>query len=141
MAGSWSELPDTADPDSDIGHSPEIPPPQPSPLGAGYLILVTRELTGLSQRRLATRIGTSQPRLAKLETGNSLPTVRTLLRVANATGFQLVIGLRRPDAPSPDPEVLNAAGFPLLGTLHLNPEDDLADFIVLREPDPWEGPA
>jgi hypothetical protein len=52
-----------------------IRPPQPSSLGAGYLILVARELTGLSQRRLAAKIGTSQASLARLETGNRIPTV------------------------------------------------------------------
>ena len=72
--------------------------PTPSPLGAGYLILVVRELSGLSQRALAHAIGTSQPTLATIETGNRVPTSRTLLRVADATGFELVIGLRRPNA-------------------------------------------
>ena len=50
------------------------PRPHPLPLGAGYLILVVRELSGLSQRALAHAIGTSQPTLATLETGNRVPT-------------------------------------------------------------------
>ena len=90
-------VPGPSDTDFGIGPSARIPP-QPSPLGAGYLILVVRELTGLTQRHLAGRIGTSQPTLATLETGNRVPTIRTLLRVADATGFELVIGLRRPNA-------------------------------------------
>ena len=113
---------------------------QPSPLGAGLLILVTRELNGLSQRALAAKIGTSQPTLATLESGNRLPTVRTLLRVARAGGRELVIGLRRPDRRRPEPEQIQALGFDLLGVLKHNPQDDLADFDVLREPEPWEGP-
>ena len=93
---------------------------RPSPLGAGYLILVVRELSGLSQRQLAAQTDTSQPNLASLETGNRIPTVRTLMRIADAAGFELVIGLRHPDAPTPDPDVLHAEGFDLLGTLQPN---------------------
>ena len=79
------------DTEIDIGIAAET---RPSPLGAGYLILVVRELYGLSQRDLACAIGTSQPSLATLETGNRMPTVRTLMRIADATGFELVIGRR-----------------------------------------------
>jgi transcriptional regulator with XRE-family HTH domain len=114
--------------------------PLPSTLGAGYLILVVRELSGLSQRSLARAVGTSQPTLATLETGNRTPTIRTLMRVARSAGFELVIGLRRPGAPRPDPTILHAQGFDLLGTLRPDPQDGLADFVVLREPSPFEGP-
>jgi len=127
------------DTDFGIGSAARIPP-QPSPLGAGYLILVVRELTGMSQRVLARAIGTSQPTLATLETGNRTPTLRTLMRVADATGFELVIGLRRPNNPPPNPDALRAQGFDLLGTLKPNPQDGLADFVVLRQPSPVEGP-
>src|SRR3990170_4197253 len=113
---SWpSEVTDPSAPpdtDSDIDGSPELPGrPQPSSLGAGELILVCRELTGWPQRKLASRVGTSQPALARLETGNAIPTVRTLLRIAEAAGFELVMGLRRPDGPPPDAEVLGEMGF------------------------------
>ena len=153
MEGFGSELGDTdfgidaggeivgrpGDTDFGIDVAPKIPP-QPSPLGAGYLILVVRELTGLSQRALARAIGTSQPTLAILETGNRTPTLRTLMRVADSTGFELVIGLRRPANPTPNPNALRAQGFDLLGTLRRDPQDGLADFVVLREPSPLEGP-
>ena len=132
------ELPKPTDTDFGIGAAREISPP--SPLGAGYLILVSRELTGMSQRVLAREVGTSQPTLASLETGNRLPTIRTLLRIACATGFELVIGLRRPGATAPDPVTLHDEGFDLLGMLQPNAEDGLADFVVLREPSPFEGP-
>ena len=140
MADGWLDVSAPTDTHFDIGGRPEIRSPQPSPLGAGYLILVARELTGLSQRRLATAIGTSQPALARLETGNRIPSVRTLLRVTGATGLHLVVGLRRPEAAKPDPAALESQGFVLIGTLQLNPEDGLADFVVLREPSPFEGP-
>ena len=133
------DLSGAADTDLRIG-TPRIEAPPPSPLGAGYLILVVRELSGLSQRQLAARTDASQPNLATLETGNRIPSVRTLMRVADAAGFELVIGLRRPEAPTPDPDVLHAEGLDLLGSLKANPQDDLADFVVLREPSPFEGP-
>lgn len=63
------------------------------------------------------------------------------MRVAEAAGFELVIGLRRPGARTPDPVALHAQGFDLVGTLQPNAEDDLADFVVLREPSPFEGPS
>jgi transcriptional regulator with XRE-family HTH domain len=115
-------LPEPADTPFGIDRLLEIPHPRqdpsgPSPLGAGYLILVPRELTRPSQRALAARIGTSQSALAKLETGNGIPSVRTLLRVAEAAGFELVIGLRRPDAARPDPAAVRDLGFALLGIL------------------------
>jgi transcriptional regulator with XRE-family HTH domain len=113
------------------------PTPPRSPLGAGYLVLVARELTGLSQRRLARRVGTSQPSLAKIESGSRIPTVRTLLRVAEAAGFELVPGLIGTDEDPPLPDELGA--FALLGVVRPDPADDLADFVVLREPSVFEG--
>jgi transcriptional regulator with XRE-family HTH domain len=127
------------DTDFDIGAVREKTPLS-SPLGAGYLILVVRELSGLSQRSLARAVGTSQPTLATLEAGNRTPTIRTLMRVAQAPGFGLVIGLRRPGTRAPDPGIIYAQGFDLLGTLRPDPQDGLADFVVLREPSPFEGP-
>ena len=106
--------------------------------GAGFVVLVARELIGTTQRALARRVGTSQPTLARIETGNRTPTVRTLLRVARAAGFDLVLGLRRPDARLPPRRTLDA--FALIGTLHLNDDDGLADFVVYREPEPSRGP-
>ena len=111
------ELGNPPDTESDIGIAVET---RPSPLGAGYLILVVRELNGLSQRDLARSIRTSRPSAATLETGNRMPTVRTLMRIADATGFDLVIGLRRANAPRPNPEALHALGFDLIGTLRSN---------------------
>ena len=131
---SGRKLPDTSDIEEGIA-----PRPPPSPLGAGYLVLVARELTGLSQRRLARRAGTSQPTLAKIESGSRIPTVRSLLRIAEAAGFELVLGLIGADEDPPLPEELGA--FALLGVLRPDPADDLADFVVLKEPSVFEGPS
>ncbi|MBA3764565.1 MAG: helix-turn-helix transcriptional regulator [Actinobacteria bacterium] len=89
-----------------------------------------RELTGLSQRRLAARLGTSQPTIATIESGNRTPTIRTLMRIAGATGFELVIGLRSPGAASPK----------TLGALVKSDDDGLADYIPMRATSPFEGP-
>jgi hypothetical protein len=62
------------------------------------------------------------------------------MRVARAAGFELVIGLRRPGRGAPDPGILHAQGFDLLGTLGTDPQDGLADLVVLRELGPFEGP-
>lgn len=70
----------------ELGHS----------IGLGYLILTLREMAGLSQSRLAARAGTSQPAIARLESGRQVPTVNTLLRIAGACGMHLVVGLADP---------------------------------------------
>lgn len=137
--GVGENLPEPVDTDFGIA-AVQGKAPLPSPLGAGYLILVARELSGLSQRSLARAVGTSQPTIATLETGNRTPTIRTLMRVAQSAGFELVIGLRRSRASRPDPDIVHAQGFDLLGTLRPDPRDGLADFVVLREPTPFEGP-
>jgi transcriptional regulator with XRE-family HTH domain len=106
-------------------------------MGAGYLVLVARELTGPSQRRLANRVGTTQPSLAKIESGSRIPTVRGLIRVAEAAGYELVLGLIGADV-DPLPEELDA--FALVGVLRTDTEDGLADFVEFREPSVFDGP-
>jgi transcriptional regulator with XRE-family HTH domain len=111
---------------------------RPHPLGAGYLVRVARELTGLSQERLAERIGTSQASIAKIQSGSRIPTVRTLMRVARATGFELLLGLREFDSDPPRGDTVD--GSVLLGAILSSPDDDLADFVVLKEPSIFDGP-
>src|SRR5688500_18075774 len=69
-----------------IGHS----------IGIGYVVLTLRELAGLSQDRLARRSRTSQPAIARLESGRQVPSVNTLIRLASACGMHLVVGLADP---------------------------------------------
>ena len=66
-------------------------------MGVGYLILKARASAELTQVELAEKIGTSQPTIARWESGAQVPTVRSLLRIAEATGFELELGLRRGD--------------------------------------------
>jgi len=108
--------------------------PNPSPvssLGVGELVLSARELSGLSQRVLAARAGTSQAAITEIETGKRLPTIRTLMRLVDAAGLELVVGLRRPGAVTPT----------ALGALLPNADDGLADFLPMQTPSPFDGPS
>jgi transcriptional regulator with XRE-family HTH domain len=102
-----------------------------SSLGVGELVLSARELTGLSQRAVAARAGTSQNAVTAIETGNRLPTIRSLMRLVEAAGLELVVGLRRPGAKHPV----------ALGALVSNADDGLADFLPMKPPSLFEGPS
>ena len=99
--------------------------PTASSLGVGELLLTARELTGLTQMQLAARARTSQSAVSSIETGNRLPSVRTLMRIAEAAGFELVVGLRAPGGLA-DPIVQ--------GALVADEDDGLADFVPIRTP-------
>ena len=54
-------------------------------------ILRARATAGLTQAQLAKRMKTSQAVVARLESGRTLPSTRTLKRFAEATGHRLKI--------------------------------------------------
>jgi ribosome-binding protein aMBF1 (putative translation factor) len=56
-------------------------------------LLRARMRTGLSQAELAARMGTSQSAIARLESGETLPSTKTLLRFAEATGSKIQLRL------------------------------------------------
>jgi DNA-binding XRE family transcriptional regulator len=56
-------------------------------------LLRARLRAGLSQAELATRMGTSQSTIARLENGHTLPSTKTLLRYAKATGSRFHVRL------------------------------------------------
>lgn len=56
-------------------------------------LLRARMRAGLSQAELAARMGTSQSAIARLESGQTLPSTKTLLRFAQATGSRFQIRL------------------------------------------------
>jgi ribosome-binding protein aMBF1 (putative translation factor) len=62
-------------------------------------IIAARVHAGLSQAALAARMRTSQPFVARLESGRTLPSMRTLLRVAEATGTMPEFHLKPRRAP------------------------------------------
>jgi ribosome-binding protein aMBF1 (putative translation factor) len=56
-------------------------------------LIQARVRAGLSQEQLAVRMGTSQSTIARLESGKSLPSTKTLLRFAKATGSKVEVKL------------------------------------------------
>jgi ribosome-binding protein aMBF1 (putative translation factor) len=56
-------------------------------------LLRARLRAGLSQTELAARMATSQSAIARLESGDTLPSTKTLLRYAQATGNKVRVKL------------------------------------------------
>lgn len=61
-------------------------------------LISARARAGLSQAEVATRMGTTQSTIARLESGRTLPSLRTLHRYAAATGSRAVVHLEPPSA-------------------------------------------
>ena len=61
---------------------------------AGYLLRAAREEAGLTQTRLATKLGISQQAVARAERWSANPTVRFMSRWANACGQCLEIRVK-----------------------------------------------
>lgn len=83
----------------------------------GALLRKLRLSTGLSQRALAERAGTSQPAIVRYERGRTTPSWETLERLAEACGRRLRLSAEI--APDPD-DVALAERF-----LDLTPEQRL----------------
>ncbi len=56
-------------------------------------LIEARLKAGLTQEQLAQRMETTQSTIARLETGRTIPSTRTLSRFAKATGTRLRISL------------------------------------------------
>ena len=56
-------------------------------------LIRARQRAGLSQAELAARMKTSQSAIARLESGKTLPSAKTLLRFAEATGSKIQVRL------------------------------------------------
>jgi ribosome-binding protein aMBF1 (putative translation factor) len=56
-------------------------------------LIRARLRAGLSQEDLAARMKTSQSTIARLESGQTLPSTKTLLRFAKATGSKIEVRL------------------------------------------------
>jgi transcriptional regulator with XRE-family HTH domain len=59
-------------------------------------VIAARAHAGLTQAELAERMHTSQPYIVRLESGRALPSLRTLLKVAEATGTEARFELAPP---------------------------------------------
>jgi uncharacterized protein len=64
-------------------------------LDSAALISLVRHKAGLSQEELARRAGTSQPAVARYETGKASPSTSTLLRLLRAGGYDLDVQIRK----------------------------------------------
>lgn len=62
-------------------------------LDVGDRIREAREAAGLTQRDLATRMGTSQAAVARLEAGGTAATLTTLQKVAAALDLKVTVEL------------------------------------------------
>jgi ribosome-binding protein aMBF1 (putative translation factor) len=62
-------------------------------LSVGEQVRDAREAAGLSQRALASRMGTSQAAIARLEAGGVGSTLTTLQRVASALDLEVEVQL------------------------------------------------
>jgi transcriptional regulator with XRE-family HTH domain len=60
---------------------------------AGDLIRAARERSGISQRELARRAGTSQAAISRIESGREEPTVERLERVLASLGWRAEVTL------------------------------------------------
>ncbi|MDX1567599.1 MAG: helix-turn-helix domain-containing protein [Longimicrobiales bacterium] len=67
--------------------------PRSAGIDAADLLRSARARAGLSQRDLAHRAGTSQSVVARIELGQTSPTVSTLNRLLEAAGFRPVVDL------------------------------------------------
>jgi len=54
-------------------------------------VIAARNRAGLTQAELARKMGTTQPVVARMEGGRISPSLRTLQRLAQATGSRLLI--------------------------------------------------
>ena len=70
-------------------------------MDAGAIVAEARTRAGLTQQQLADRSGTSQPAIARLESGHASPTFTTVERLVAAAGFALRIDLIPTTAPDP----------------------------------------
>jgi transcriptional regulator with XRE-family HTH domain len=64
-------------------------------------VIEVRNRAGLTQQELARKMGTTQPVVARLESGRTRPSMRTLERLAEATGSRLLISFEPREGKRP----------------------------------------
>ena len=64
-------------------------------------VMDVRNRAGLTQEQLARKMGTTQPVVARLESGRTRPSMRTLERLAQATGSRLLISFEPRETERP----------------------------------------
>ena len=66
-------------------------------------LIAARTRAGLTQSEVAERMGTTQSVVARLESGRSMPSMRTVQRYAQALGVRAVVRLERLRPPRGQP--------------------------------------
>lgn len=64
-------------------------------------LIKARAQASMTQEDVAKAMGTTQAAIARLESGRSMPSTRTLQRFADATGTKLRIKFEKPKSSSP----------------------------------------
>lgn len=72
------------------------------------LVIKHRAAVGLSQKELASRVGTSHSAISRIESGRHKTSVDTLQRVAGALGLRLVLGFESGPVDRPRRELVSA---------------------------------
>ena len=67
------------------------------PMSIGPALGELRRMLGITQRQLCADTGQRQSRLSVWETGSEVPDLRSVLRVAQALGYDLALIPRRPE--------------------------------------------
>jgi ribosome-binding protein aMBF1 (putative translation factor) len=70
------------------------------------LVIRHRAAQGLSQKQLATRVGTSHSAISRLESGRHRTSVTTLERVAEALDLRLIVGFESGTPENPERELV-----------------------------------
>lgn len=93
----------------------------------GRLLREARLRHGLSQERLATRAGTTQSAISRIEQERGSPTVRTLTELLNLMGEDLVLRSERRDTGID--RTLNQANLKLTPEQRVQQGLEFADFV------------
>lgn len=88
---------------------------------AGEILRDVREQTGLSQRRLAVRAGTSQDAISRIERGVEAPTLERFEQLMLAMGQRLVLDVEPLESQVPSSELAVSA--------QLSPEERLREAV------------
>ena len=57
------------------------------------IVLINRVRKGLTQTALARAIGVRQPVIARVESGEHVPTIETLIKIASALDIEIMVGI------------------------------------------------
>jgi ribosome-binding protein aMBF1 (putative translation factor) len=57
------------------------------------IVLINRVRKGMTQTSLARAIGVRQPVIARIESGEHVPTIETLIKIASALDIEIMVGI------------------------------------------------